>query len=409
MNRNENTYAWDIYEAWFFQIEGIGREKMNRLSLSEYSFKDLYQMDNDGLHKIIEGVYKRKEEGKRQITSKTLEKNYTAILDMKQKITPEALYESYSKHNIYYVNQKNADYPSKLATIPDPPFAFYRKGQAFDMERKRPVLAIVGARLCSEYGKYVARQLGEMAARMGFEVISGLASGVDGISQNAARLAGGEVTAVLGCGVDICYPKENLHIYNRILENGRLISEYPPGTQPLAHNFPPRNRIIAGLADALIVVEAKKRSGTLITVDMALEQGRDVYIIPGRVTDPMSYGCNNLIAQGAQGIVDMTETLLEIRDKSLHKIRAAESGKQNVIDKQMDYNENLTYASLHNDKIEALLFNCIDIQPKSIQEIYEQINQITEISIQKLQEKLLYMEMFGEIEECGGYYHRKLD
>ncbi len=137
-----------------------------------------------------------------------------------------------------------------------------------------------------------------------------MALGIDGIGHKAALSAGGRTFAVLGCGVDICYPEENREIYDRLTAPSGILSEYPPGTVPKSGLFPPRNRIISGLSDVLLVVEARKKSGTLITVDQALEQGKEVYALPGRVTDALSYGCNNLIRQGA-GIAMSPEELIE--------------------------------------------------------------------------------------------------
>ena len=141
-------------------------------------------------------------------------------------------------------------------------------------------------------------------------MVSGLARGIDGISQEAALDCGGRTYAVLGCGVDVCYPAENGRLFDRIPARGGIVSEYPPGTLPQARLFPPRNRIISGLSDLILVVEAREKSGTLITVDMALEQGREVFAIPGRVTDALSSGCNTLIRQGA-GVAISPSALLE--------------------------------------------------------------------------------------------------
>lgn len=451
---NRTDKDWDIYEAWLYGMDGIGRKKMKRFERSGLSFEEIYHLPPKGLHNLMEKLYKASDSSSRAWPDKILEKDFETILQGQKNSNPITLYENMCRQNIYYVNYNANGFPSRLREIPDAPYALYRKGQAFDEKERRPVLAIVGARLCSEYGKYVARELGEMAAQLGFVVVSGLASGVDGIAQNAARMADGEVTAVLGCGVDICYPKENRNIYEGIQKKGRLISEYPPGTKPLAQNFPPRNRMIAGLSDAVIVVEAKKRSGTLITVDMALEQGREVYVIPGRITDPMSYGCNRLIAQGAEGIVDMIETLLEIRDKSLHNIersehmehnehkeddqkdrRAEPEIRQNVIPASEKCNkqcreisgnggpekrrmenrkaekEEQTYA--YSDRkpeqeVETLIRNSIEVKGKTVQEIFESVKEKTGITLPKLQEKLLQMELLGQISEVGGYYQIRI-
>ena len=141
-------------------------------------------------------------------------------------------------------------------------------------------------------------------------MVSGMARGIDGIAQKAALEAGGASFAVLGCGVDICYPEENRELYDRLLQEGGILSEYPPGMPPEPKLFPPRNRIISGLSDLVLVIEARKKSGTLITVDMALEQGREVYALPGRVSDKLSDGCNRLIRQGA-GVATCPEDILE--------------------------------------------------------------------------------------------------
>lgn len=175
---------------------------------------------------------------------------------------------------------------------------------------QEPAAAIIGARLASGYGREQARRFSYRLASRGITIISGMARGIDGIAQMAALDAGGKSYAVLGCGVDICYPEENRKLYDRLLQQGGIISEYPPGTFPEARLFPQRNRIISGLADLVLVIEARKKSGTLITVDMALEQGREVFALPGRVSDSLSDGCNRLIRQGA-GAATCPEDILE--------------------------------------------------------------------------------------------------
>ena len=208
---------------------------------------------------------------------------------------------------IRLVSQNEAAYPRRLLEIPDRPYALYAAG-ALPPEGQ-PAVALIGARDCTEYGRYMAGQFGAALAGAGVQVISGMARGIDGIGQESALREGGYSMGVLGCGVDICYPRENGELYEALLAGGGVCSEYPPGVEPRALFFPPRNRIISGLADAVMVIEARERSGTLITVDMALEQGREVYALPGRATDPLSGGCNRLIRQGA-GLVSPPEELL---------------------------------------------------------------------------------------------------
>ena len=175
----------------------------------------------------------------------------------------------------------------------------------------KPSAAIVGARACSAYGRAQARNYARALSAAGVQIISGLASGIDAAAHEGALEGGTETFAVLGCGVNICYPKENYPLMRKILNNkGGVLSEFLPGDPPLAWHFPKRNRIISALADLVLVVEAREKSGSLITADYALEQGKSVYALPGRVTDPLSRGCNLLIAQGAGVAVD-PESLLE--------------------------------------------------------------------------------------------------
>ena len=196
-----------------------------------------------------------------------------------------------------FISIYDPGYPERLKKISDPPLGLWYYGKL--PEEDIPSVAVIGARDCSDYGRHIAASLGEYLGRSGVQVISGLARGIDGIAQKAALDAGGTSCGVLGCGADICYPPSNRQIYDKLKENGCIISSYPPGYPAIASNFPPRNRIVSGLSDAVVVIEARQKSGTLITVDMALEQGREVFAVPGRITDRLSDGCNGLIGQGA--------------------------------------------------------------------------------------------------------------
>ena len=207
-----------------------------------------------------------------------------------------------AERGIFFLSREEQLFPQRLTAIPDAPYSLYVKG-TIPQEWNNKTVAIVGARRCSAYGRSVAEKIAGRLAASGAWVISGMASGVDGSGHTGALRKNGYTCAVLGCGADICYPKSNSRIYQEILEkNGAIISEYPPGTNPSAPLFPARNRIIAGLADVVVIVEAKIKSGSLITADYALEQGKDIYAVPGRMYDALSEGCNNLIRQGA-GII----------------------------------------------------------------------------------------------------------
>ena len=189
--------------------------------------------------------------------------------------------------------------PPLLRAIFDPPKRLYLRGGAGDDVLERGAVAIVGARACSPYGAQVARRLGRELARAGLVVVSGLARGIDGEAHRGAVEAGGKTVAVLGCGIDRDYPAAHAELARRIRERGLVVSEYEQGVEPAPWRFPARNRIIAGLCGATLVVEARERSGALITADFALEEGRDVLAVPGEITSPLSAGTNALLKLGA--------------------------------------------------------------------------------------------------------------
>lgn len=282
------------YLHWLYQAAGISARGFLRALAPYGTAEEIYMQLRSG--KLAERIAPR------------YAKKVTQMSEFTKGYDVEGGYGRMRERGIFLVTEQEADFPGRLKEIPDAPWALYYVGR-LPAEEKRSV-AVVGARDCTEYGRFMAKQFGAALARAGVQVISGLARGIDGVSQKGALEAGGYSLAVLGCGVDICYPEENRELYDALGAVGGFCSEYPPGTPPKAAFFPPRNRLISGFADGLLVIEAKERSGTLITVDMALEQGREVYALPGRATDPLSGGCNRLIRQGA-GLVTRPEELLE--------------------------------------------------------------------------------------------------
>jgi DNA processing protein len=192
-----------------------------------------------------------------------------------------------------------SQFPPLLRAIFDPPKRLYLRGSAADDVLEQPAVAIVGARACSPYGSQVARRLGCELASAGLTVVSGLARGIDGEVHRGALEAGGMTVGVLGCGIDRDYPAAHAELARRIRERGLVVSEYEPGVEPAPWRFPARNRIIAGLCPATVVVEARERSGALITADLALEEGRDVLAVPGEITSSLSAGTNALLKLGA--------------------------------------------------------------------------------------------------------------
>ena len=243
-----------------------------------------------------ETIYKSSEDTLRRSGILT-DKQMAAFTDCKKKYSPDELMERVLRSEINYVVYEDDLYPKRLYSITNPPYILYYYGRL--PGDSTPQVAIIGSRGCSEYGRQSAKYFGSGLAGRGVGIISGMAGGIDGIAQNAAVDNGGYSCAILGCGIDICYPRSNEKLYHRLIDEGCVMSEYYPGTKPVAGHFPVRNRIISGLSDAVLVIEARERSGTLITVDMALEQGRDVLAVPGRISDALSYGCNRLISEGA--------------------------------------------------------------------------------------------------------------
>jgi len=209
-----------------------------------------------------------------------------------------------------YLARSAPEFPPLLRAIHDPPPGLYVRGAADLGLLVRPAVAVVGARACSAYGRHVARQLGRELAAAGLVAVSGLARGVDGEAHRGALEAGGLTVAVLGCGVDRDYPAAHGQLAARIVATGGLIvSEYAPGVEPAPWRFPARNRIIAGLCSASVVVEARERSGALITADFALEEGREVFVVPGEITSALSAGSNALLRLGATPLLSAEDVL----------------------------------------------------------------------------------------------------
>jgi DNA processing protein len=202
-------------------------------------------------------------------------------------------------------------YPPLLRQLHDPPERLYIRGERVDVLAE-PAVAVVGARSCSGYGAHVARSLARELAAAGVVVVSGLARGIDGEAHRGALDGGGATVAVLGCGIDRDYPRRHAELARRIAETGLVVSEYPPGVEPAPWRFPARNRIIAGFGLATVVVEARERSGALITADFALELGRDVFAVPGEITSRRAAGTNNLLRQGAAPLVTTGDLLAAI-------------------------------------------------------------------------------------------------
>jgi len=208
-----------------------------------------------------------------------------------------------------FLTRRSRSYPPLLAAVHDPPGRLFLRGEGSVEMLSRPAAAVVGTRSCSPYGAQVARRLGRELAAAGVTVVSGLARGIDAEAHRGALEAGGPTVAVLGCGIDRDYPRAHVALARRIAEVGLLVSEYEPGVEPAPWRFPARNRIIAGLAAATVIVEARARSGALITADFALEDGREVFAVPGEITSALSRGTNELLRLGAAPLLGPGDVL----------------------------------------------------------------------------------------------------
>lgn len=300
---------------------------------------------------------------------------------------PERKIMNDKKFTDYRIIKKgDSDYPEKLTRIKDAPEKLYVRGNLPNPKKKS--VAIVGARNASDYGLTLAKTVAKILSMNDIQVISGLAMGIDTAGHIGSIEVEKPTFAILGCGVDICFPTHNSNVYERIIEyGGGVISELDIGTPPLPYNFPLRNRIISGLSDIVIVVEAREKSGSLITSDYALEQGITIFACPGRVGDSLSRGTNNLIKQGAYILTsadDILEHLGLIVDGFIPKVEK-DIGK-------LDYFERLIYDFLKDDVLHI-----------------DQIVEKTKIPVSKCINTLMSLELNGFVETSVNNYYRRVE
>lgn len=358
-----------IYDFWFYSLEGLREEQRNLLLGQFHTPKEIYTVPIEKIEQIITpGDWMLKH-----------------IYNSRNTIKLQREYEAMQEKGIRFVCCEDQEYPDRLKDIKDMPGGLFVRGEL--PRAKEKSVAVIGARDCSHYGKFMAGQIGGALAEQGAPLISGMARGVDGYAQMAAIAKGGKSFAVLGSGIDICYPRENYNLYELLAEHGGILSEYRMGTPAVGRNFPRRNRIISGLADVVIVVEAQKRSGTSITVSYALDQGKEVMAVPGRVTDCLSEGCNYLISQGAYPI-NSIEEMIEDLGFSYKKIKKNNKNVKNPLESETD-----------------LVYAVLDFVPKTIAMIGKELR---ENDMEKLNSLLFDLEMEDKIEQVTtGYYVRK--
>ncbi|MCI9287109.1 MAG: DNA-protecting protein DprA [Clostridia bacterium] len=280
------------YWIWLSRIEGLGPIKIKELLKQYKTPENIWELDKKKLMQT-KGIGEN-------IANSILKKEYRENLEQYVKYM--------KKYNIGIITIEDKDYPKKLLHIYDAPAILYYKGDKKLLHTD--IIAMIGCRECSNYGKEVSIKFSYELAKKGITIISGMAKGIDSYSHIGCIKAGGKTIAVLGSGLDIIYPKENCLLYDEILSaKGLILSEYVIGTKPSKLNFPARNRIISGLSNGVIVVEAKGKSGTLNTVDFALEQGKDIFVVPGNITSTNSTGTNELIKQGASCVTGVEDIL----------------------------------------------------------------------------------------------------
>lgn len=308
------------------------------------------------------------------------------ILQQRSKADSERSLQEILGSGIKIACVEDADYPSLLAKTHDPPYLFYYQGEIGILGGL--CIAIVGSRKASHYGLAQSRRFGREMALEGVVVVSGMARGIDTEAHRGALEAGGKTAAVLGSGLDVVYPPENKELLQQIIKHGVVISEFPPHTSPEPGNFPVRNRLISGLSRGVLVVEAQKRSGALITVDFALEQGRDVFAIPGPINSKNSEGTNNLIKQGACVVTELNDILGEYKTVFANVSMGVLSQGDLF---ELDYEERIIvtamgYESIHFDEL-----------------LYQ-----SGFTIGTLSTMLLQMELKGIIKALPGNYYVKI-
>ncbi|MBP3611389.1 MAG: DNA-processing protein DprA [Lachnospiraceae bacterium] len=362
--REDRERCWH----WFHGLQGISQKEKEELLLQ---CPDVAVWYEESRKSRVKDCWK---EG--MVPASRTEHLQSVLQSDAQRETLLKSYEKLKKEGIRIVTREDEDYPEGLRTVFQPPFLLYYYGRL--PEEQAPSLAVIGARNCSVYGEEIASGFSLRLSAAGIQIVSGMARGIDAAAQRAAINAVGSAYAVLGSGVDVCYPRENKKLYEALKERGGVISEEVPGTPPVSWNFPKRNRIISGLSDAVFVVEARENSGSLITVSYALEQGKEIYAVPGRIYERLAEGTNRLLQEGAYLVREPEDILRGFGEK--YGLFLSEQEDKKKIFKR---NWNLLLASR-----EKIVYACLSLRPKHIEELQEE----TGMDIPELTSLLFDME-----------------
>ena len=362
---------------WFWFQEAPGASRATKLRMIDYFTSP-------------EEIYVASEEDVRPFF--TRESNFDKFLHSRNETEVIRNYNKLLEKGIRFVHMESEYYPECLRVIPDPPLAMYLKGRLPDSEKV--TVAIIGARDCTRYGSEMARFFGRELGRAGVQVISGLARGIDGMAHEGALEAQAYTLGVLGCGIDEVYPEENYHLFMQMEQCGGVLSESGLGVKPYAGLFPQRNRLISGLSDGILVVEAMEKSGTFITVDQGLEQGKEIFALPGRNIDVKSRGCNNLIKMGAHIVTEVSDILEILQAKNLDVMKVSE-----LTDVEKFVHKNLLAPN------EKIVYSCLRVEPQYVDEIICK----AQIAPQEVCMALNHLTvMGGVVETMRNYYALKL-
>jgi DNA processing protein len=353
--RKEDIKYW----VGFSLISGIGRVKLGQL---ESYFKTL-----DNAWKATPAELKQAGLDKGSIS---------AITSYRPKISLEAEMEKLERYGVKVLTFHNPDYPARLKEIYDYPPILYMRGSLLPVDEW--CLAVVGTRRATVYGRQITEEIVADLARSKITIASGLAKGIDSVAHKSALEAGGRSIAVFACGLDIVYPAENAELAKHVMQNGALISEYPLGTRPRADNFPRRNRIMSGLSLGVLVVEAGETSGAMITANLALEQNREVFAIPGSILSPASRGTNHLIQEGAKLVRDYTDILEELN--------------LTAVAQQIEMKE-----IIPPSETESLLLKQLSAEPTHIDEVCR----LSGLPVATVSSTLAMMELKGLVKQVG--------
>ncbi|MBO4323874.1 MAG: DNA-processing protein DprA [Lachnospiraceae bacterium] len=314
-------------------------------------------------------------------------------------------YDYVCRNDIRMICRHEKDYPKRFGCLDDPPYGIFVQGKLPPPEV--PAIAVVGSRRASTYGENVTEQFAGELAAAGIIIVSGLAMGIDGISHRAALENGGFTVGVLGSGIGVPYPKENWKLYQQMREKGCVLSEHGPGVPPMKHNFPHRNRLISALADGILVVEAAERSGTLITVDRGLEQGKDIFAVPGRIGDRNSEGCLNLIRQGAFLVTKPEQIIAELASnfpsvkKNCGAFQQLSLNFSNDFDEFNENSENLILGIARDEKV---VYDLCRLDARHFDELLSQSG----LTVARLSEVLYSLQQKGIVRQAiPNYYSRK--